>query len=88
MATSDIVALQAASLVGVAVLLSVQEAVIVVVHSFGFSHAHGRRPSFPLPNDPSFLNLPRTWTADLHVMKVFGKLNLEKERFFFIFLYF
>ena len=38
-ATSDIVALQAASLVGVPVLLSVQEAVVVHVHSFGFSHS-------------------------------------------------
>ena len=82
MATSDIVALQAASLVGVAVLLSVQEAVVVVVHSFGFSHAHGRRPSFPLPNDPSFLNLPRTWTAELHVMKVILKLNLVRKKDF------
>ena len=45
-ATSDIVALQAASLVGVAVLLSVQEAVVVVVHSFGFSHAHDKDAFF------------------------------------------
>jgi hypothetical protein len=37
-ATSDIVELQAASLVGVVVLL-VHVAVVVLVHSFGFSHA-------------------------------------------------
>ena len=38
-ATSDIVALQTAALVVVSLLLSVQEAVVVVVHVFGFSHA-------------------------------------------------
>ncbi len=38
-ATSDIVALQAASLVVVSVHCSVHEAVIVVVHVFGFNHA-------------------------------------------------
>jgi hypothetical protein len=38
-ATSDIVALQTGTLVVVSLLLSVQEAVVVVVHVFGFSHA-------------------------------------------------
>jgi hypothetical protein len=38
-ASSDIVALQAASLVDVSVLCSMHAAVIVVVHAFGFSHA-------------------------------------------------
>ena len=42
MATSDIVALQAAKLVVLSLLLSVQEAVVVVVHVFGFSHAEQR----------------------------------------------
>ena len=37
-ATSDIVALQAASLVVVSVLCSMHEAVVVVVHVFGFSN--------------------------------------------------
>jgi hypothetical protein len=37
--TSDIVALQTGTLVVVSLLLSVQEAVVVVVHVFGCSHA-------------------------------------------------
>ncbi len=37
-ATSDIVALQAASLVVVSVFCSMHEVVIVVVHLFGFNH--------------------------------------------------
>ena len=39
MAKSDIVALQAATLVVVPGIFSVQEAAIVVVHGVGFSHA-------------------------------------------------
>ena len=42
MATSDIVALQTDKLVVVSLLLSVQEAVVVVEHVFGFSHAEQR----------------------------------------------